>query len=637
MDQCLLNDNGIPFENLKCETVEIATNSVGSLSEGSVGETDKNNGNCVPECPIIVVQEDNKTERTERNHSNDDESGHNFSLTSQVKKLVSTTKSTETLTDDLTGDDNCLIYINSIDNGNFPERIDDKQAIEIGEDDQRPKTLLGDIRNSNPETNCKNFNSVVKIKPTDYAPGLDIDLYSNKFKDVEESSDYLDPNLEFDEDSLNPNSLPFESLNSSLQYSVLIDSDEDDINNDNELDDSNSLTDSELNPENKNRQLFHSGDIHEATDFLSTEAENQLECCDKWSLGSCSIGGFECRTLEKRRRSIHAKEDEKIFAVGECKFETTPIILEQENSVSSVDDSNEVANVNSSRYKNVTLIKKEIGETDLNTCVAAADIAGIILMNQKVAEFCPANKSSIINEQCNNSAGASQQSDNEVVSVVSDRSNKANEMDVQNTVTTGDSRPQAFDAEMSTSSLEQKDAIVDPSVSADIPNTAVEPDVVHTLVDIESTHFLTNKEDSSGVTRVNQDKSMLPSTAAEANSNSEAIDTCLASNVRDTVAPQTSTQLMPAESLYRRNCSLQTCTVILPPCIDEEPDVLEPGENIFDVVMHDGRLLAASSLYKLYYYQHIRWVFTHFSIFKPTLHFGVFIIHFLLIYPYSSF
>ena len=39
---------------------------------------------------------------------------------------------------------------------------------------------------------------------------------------------------------------------------------------------------------------------HDSVDFLSTAAEQQLECCDQWSLGSCSLGGFESKTLERK-------------------------------------------------------------------------------------------------------------------------------------------------------------------------------------------------------------------------------------------------------------------------------------------------------------------------------------------------
>ena len=84
-------------------------------------------------------------------------------------------------------------------------------------------------------------------------------------------------------------SSPFDTLDNSFQYSVLVDSGSDD-----ECCDSLDLDSS------KPRRKFYP---MESVDFLSSEAENKLECCDEWSLGSSSLGAFDTRSDKRRRGS----------------------------------------------------------------------------------------------------------------------------------------------------------------------------------------------------------------------------------------------------------------------------------------------------------------------------------------------
>ncbi|XP_018009908.1 uncharacterized protein LOC108667398 isoform X2 [Hyalella azteca] len=106
--------------------------------------------------------------------------------------------------------------------------------------------------------------------------------------------------IQLDED-LNPESLPFESLNSNFQYAVLLDSDSDE--------DSSTTNPAQGHDIGSIKRRLDLSEIGDALDLLSTEAENQLEGCDKWSLGSCSLGGFDSRTWDKRRSSIDHKEE----------------------------------------------------------------------------------------------------------------------------------------------------------------------------------------------------------------------------------------------------------------------------------------------------------------------------------------
>jgi len=49
---------------------------------------------------------------------------------------------------------------------------------------------------------------------------------------------------------------------------------------------------------------------HDSMDFMSTEAEKQLEDCDEWSMGSCSFGAFESKSsMDMRRPPVKDEED----------------------------------------------------------------------------------------------------------------------------------------------------------------------------------------------------------------------------------------------------------------------------------------------------------------------------------------
>lgn len=422
------------------------------------------------------------------------------------------------------------------------------------------------------------------------------------------ADDFIDTSIDFEEE-LNPcSSLPFESLNSSFQYSVLIDSCSEDNDDEDCCSNSNNVSVCE-NVDCKQGLSFGAVYEMDSVDLLSTEAENQLECCDQWSLGSCSLSGFECKTLEKRRRSLGSKEDEKKIPIIANKFESNTI---QENAQDLTGDISLIPHITSELYHQTGI----------------SEAPELIPTSDKFDEKCSNNinnntESRSIIEKEQGSADTTT-SDNEVMHAPGNSGGNGGDIcRGRNTKAGGDSlhgdadcclalAPTATNcatnipvslfpencslnfADKQANSIEAEKPIAEDDSAKYASNVST------SAQEIVSCDNTTTISTSSGDTRDNRVSDVSPSRDLDLSLSITSTvplssptphtssRSAITPNLPTGRPPHTPTHVPVMETPFRRSCTLQPCTVILPPCIDEEPDVLDDGESLVGLACDGG-------------------------------------------------